>query len=476
MSKQISLELALTGSTGQQFQSIGDFGVNSCHACLWLRDDLPLHFKRLRQELGMRYVRCHNIFGDEMGVVSADGKFDFTKPNQVLQRILDNDQKPFLELSSMPGAYASNEKTVCFYNFRSGPPKEWSMWRDLLTAFMTNLQEHFGLEEMRQWYYEVWNEPDLPFWTGDQAGYFRLYDIAYSVIKALDPQLRVGGPATSKTAWIADFVNHVAKPSPENPDITKRCDFVSTHAYPSDLPFLNQAEGEIQLQSADLLGELFTRARQTIDEVLGKDIPLLCGEWNSSAGPLAFNHDECGNCAFILKTLNDLRQCCVGSLYWNGTDIYEECDFHYVPFHGGYGVLNVNSLPKSSYHAFRFLHEMAGEELTTAFVGDKPKPVGALATKSGDITRILLWNYQDPTLEGCTVEIKIPGLTGTGSYQAVRPGKGSAYETWRQAGSPQFTDLALLQKLEAASHPEEGQFTANDTIVLAPGESAMITL
>ena len=130
------LSLVIGQETGETANSLGSFGINSCHAALWLRQDLPVHFKRLRDELGMRYVRCHGILNDELGLVAADGSFHFEKVLRVLERILANDQVPFLELSDMPGTLARSGESVCHYRFRSAPPKNWTCWnRTILQGF-----------------------------------------------------------------------------------------------------------------------------------------------------------------------------------------------------------------------------------------------------------------------------------------------------------------------------------------------------
>lgn len=153
-----------------------------------------------------------------------------------------------------------------------------------------------------------------PFWTGTQEEYFKLYDLSALQSSVRIPGFASAGRRPAKTAWIADFCRHVSAPSPEDPSPGCRCDFVSTHAYPSDIAFLDGAEGEVRLQSADLLPRLLTRVRQTM-KLLPEPVPLFLGEWNSSAGPLAFNHDECANAAFIVKTMAELRSVCAGSLF-----------------------------------------------------------------------------------------------------------------------------------------------------------------
>ncbi len=422
----------------------------------------------------MCFVRCHGIFNDGLGVVATDGSFHFEKPLAILERILKNGQKPFLELSDMPGVLANGPESICHYQFRSAPPVNWTRWSELITAFLLALRERFGAEELRQWYFEVWNEPDIPFWSGSKKEYFKLYDLTRAAIKRIDSALRVGGPATSKCAWIPEFLEHVGTVSPDDPSSPPRCDFITTHAYPSDLAFLDSSEGEIKLQNADILPRLFSEVRETMDCMIGKDIPLFIGEWNSSAGPMAFNHDDCSNAAFIAKTMVELRKICHGSLYWNGSDIYAEQGFHYTPFHGGYGLLTVNGIKKSSWHAFRFLHLLGEEELAINLCPASSN-IGAIVTRTEKKLRILLWNYVPPETHGESADIILAGIKGSGSCERIAPKQGSAFECWCSLGSPEFADSHLLTILETASRPLVSTVFAGEVLRLPPGEIALLT-
>jgi xylan 1,4-beta-xylosidase len=99
---------------------------------------------------------------------------------------------------------------------------------DLIDKLVRHCIERYGIEEVRPWFFEVWNEPNLDaFWTGGQAGYFDLYQHAATTIKAIDPALRVGGPATANDEWIPDFLAFCRAH-----DVP--CDFISTHPCPTD--------------------------------------------------------------------------------------------------------------------------------------------------------------------------------------------------------------------------------------------------
>ena len=86
----------------------------------------------------------------------------------------------------------------------------------------------YGVEEVRTWFFEVWNEPNLKaFWPSTQANYFKLYRATVQAIKEVDDRLQVGGPVTAKNEWITEFLDFCEK----NQLAT---DFVSTHHYPTD--------------------------------------------------------------------------------------------------------------------------------------------------------------------------------------------------------------------------------------------------
>ncbi len=445
------MKIDLTASSA--LNPFWSMGGNTCHAELWLRDDLLNHLKLCKRDLGFTYVRCHGHLNDRMDVVREDGSFNFAKIGQSTQNILELGMKPFFELSGMPSLLASGEKTITHYRMNTHPPKEWGQWYKLINELMSFLENKYGADELKTWYFEVWNEPDIGFWAGTQAEYFKLYDLAAKAIKEHNPAYRVGGPATARTNWIDEFLGHVTKPSADFGLDMPRCDFVSTHAYPSDLEFLDSDVGDVELQNSTVMYELFAEVRKKVDGALGKDFPVIIGEWNSSAGPLALNHDECNNGPFVAKTLIELMPLCQGSLVWNISDIYEECGFHATPFHGGYGQLNVNGIPKASYHAFAFLNQLHNDVVDCDLEVDQDG-LGCLATTNGSSARVLVYYYDEPGVEQPrAVTLAVPAGVKATSVQKVLPGQGSAYEKWLEQGSPEYLTLEQHHELVKASEP-----------------------
>jgi xylan 1,4-beta-xylosidase len=205
--------------------------VGSGHAPLALRADYQRQLARAHRELGFSHVRFHGIFGEDMGTLVREDDtliYSFFNADQIFDFLLSIGVRPFVELSFMPTALSSGDTTVFRYRGNVTPPKSYASWETLIRTTVAHWVERYGVDEVRRWYFEVWNEPNLAaFWTGSQTEYFRLYEHAARAIKSVDSALVVGGPATASNAWIAPFLDHC-----DAHDVP--VDFVSTHHYPTD--------------------------------------------------------------------------------------------------------------------------------------------------------------------------------------------------------------------------------------------------
>lgn len=198
-----------------------------------LRADVLEHLAYAQKVMGYRYCRFHAIFDDEMDVVRRDkqtGKliFQWHQVDKVYDALLKLGIRPFVELNPMPAAMASGTQTMFHYKMNVTPPKSYEEWELLVEAFTRYIMERYGIEEVRHWYFEVWNEPNLSgFWSGTQDEYWKLYTASAKAIKRVDEKLRVGGPASSKGNWVKEIITYTTKNKVP-------LDFVSTHLYPQD--------------------------------------------------------------------------------------------------------------------------------------------------------------------------------------------------------------------------------------------------
>ena len=154
--------------------------------------------------------------------------YSFFNADQIFDFLLSIGMRPFVELSFMPTALSSGDQTVFHYRANVTPPRDYAQWSVLIRKLVGHWVERYGLGEVRRWFFEVWNEPNLTaFGSGKQSDYFELYRYTVEAIKSVDAELQVGGPATAANAWIEDFSDFCHKNQ-------LAVDFISTHHYPTD--------------------------------------------------------------------------------------------------------------------------------------------------------------------------------------------------------------------------------------------------
>ena len=242
-----------------------------------LRADWQAHFREAVDVLGARFVRFHGVFHDDMFVYRvADGGgfgpptplpepvYTFAYVDKVFDAVLATGARPFVELGFLPRELATQTETVFWWKAHCSPPQDMWRWVELVTTTVRHWIERYGIDEVRRWRFEVWNEPNLVphFWTGTRTQYFELYEATARALKDIDAGLRVGGPSTSvfvpdaryagetqdrsaevataeatdpdaldwQPVWIHEFVDWCA-----TRDVP--VDFLSTHLYPTDYAF-----------------------------------------------------------------------------------------------------------------------------------------------------------------------------------------------------------------------------------------------
>lgn len=365
-----------------------DLSVGSDFPGTLIRDDSQAQLKTAVDELGFRYIRFHAIFHDVLGTVRVDnGKtaYDWTKIDQLYDDLLQRHIRPFVELGFTPSAMKTSENKIFYWQGNTSHPVP-AEWKDLVDAFIRHIERRYGQDEVRTWFFEVWNEPNLSgFWEGaDQKAYFDLYDLSANTIKAIDPKLRVGGPSTAGAAWVPEFLDHVASSG-------AAVDFVTTHAYGVDGGFLDEnGKQDTKLSpSPDAIVGDVRSVREQIKASKFPDLPLYFTEWSTSYTPRDLVHDSYISAPYILAKLKASEGLAQGMSYWTYTDLFEEPGPPPTPFHGGFGLLNREGIRKPAYFAYKYLHALQGNKLPV-----QDSQVFA-AAKEGNVSAVI-WDFQQP--------------------------------------------------------------------------------
>ncbi len=434
--------------------------VGADHGGLLLHPANRAQLHLVHNEIGFKYIRFHGIFADDTDVYhEVDGKpvYDFSKTDAVYDTILKAGMKPMVEISFMPRELASGSKTIFYWQANGSPPKDWGKWSDLITAFARHLESRFGAAEIRSWRFEVWNEPNLDgFWTdGDQQTYFKLYDTTVTALKAVDPALKVGGPATAGAAWVPEFLAHAKAAN-------MPVDFITTHTYGVAGGFLDEkGEGDNKLVAdpGSISNDVWNVRKQIQADWPG--LPLYITEWSTSYNPRDPIHDDYLSAAFILDKLKKTEGGAQSMSYWTYTDLFEEAGPPPASFHGGFGLVNREGIRKAAFFTYKYLNELGPQQLA----GSDPS---SILSRYGKNFAGLFWDYTTPdqlesdrpffrklrpAASAAPVELKVTNLTaGVYRFSVHRAGfkANDAYSRYIEWGMPKDLSpgqVAELQKL-----------------------------
>lgn len=367
--------------------------VGAGRAAEGLRADWQRDLSIVRRECGFEYVRFHGLLQDELGVYSEDRQgrpvYNFQYIDAVYDAILSAEMRPFVEFGFMPQRLASGEKSIFWWKGNVTPPRDYAKWEALVGALVRHWTQRYGQAEVRRWYFEVWNEPNLKdaFWSGDQAEYFKLYDVTARAVKNVSADYRIGGPATAGRAWVPEMIAHAAV-------ARVPLDFITTHDYGVSGRGLD-AEGNQQLYLDPAPEAIIVGVRDVRSQIKASampSLPLHYTEWSTSYSPRDPVHDAYLSAAYIVSRLKGAEGHAESMSYWTFTDIFEENGPVPSPFHGGFGLINFQGLRKPAFYAYQFLRRLGGEELVS-------NDAASWVTRGGGGAQVLFWNYTPPRTE-----------------------------------------------------------------------------
>lgn len=494
------------------------FCVGSGHALLALRTDYTQQLKFIHDTLGIERVRFHGIFCDDMRtrtdlsqMFPAPGAEKFTEENfracgLAYDNVLEAGMKPFVELSFMPKKLSeAGQEGVFFYKPCVDPPADGEVWAGYIRRFVRFLLHRYGVEEVRSWFFEVWNEPDLQvvFFSQDREAYFRLYETTARAIKAVDPALQVGGPATSGSKWVAPFLRFCA-------EYEVPVDFITTHQYAGDplggvedkgeeLEEERHGGGESWPERIRKMGERLAAVEektflagyrainpdQSEETLLPNDsfrknaavvrrqagsLPVYYTEWNCNAGFASYTNDTRKVAAYDVKAALDVAESVDGSSIWCFSDIFEELHPFVQEFHGGFGMLTQSGIPKPVYHAMKLLADAPDTRLDLGPDATDGE-IGVAAFENKTELHVLLFrqkmkNFALPK-EEAVVNIELPDAPKAVTLQRIDEEHGNPLKRWEEMGKPDYLNRAEVEALKekSAVKPEPWPFAYSDDVL-----------
>ena len=430
------------------FPHFWDRMFGSGRAILALRESYRNDLRDVKKATDFQYVRFHAIFHDEVGVYDEDedGKpvYNFSYVDQIYDGLLANGVRPVVEIGFMPKKLAARQDVHAFwYKQIVAPPKDYEKWDDFIRSFAKHLVERYGLDEVSQWYFEIWNEPNIDFWTGEpkQSTYFELYDHTARALKAVSPRLRVGGPSTAAADWVDDFLKHTA---------AKRVpvDFVSSHGYADDtVEHLLHTNENIQVDQrvCRAIGKVHNQIRASTTP----NLPLFWTEWNvPSFGEKYHARDTTYVGAALAETVRQCDGLVRMMSFWTFSDVFEESGPVRTPFYGGFGLVAAGGIHKPSFNAFALLHKLGDQRIPS----DSTK---VLVTRRGEKgLAIAVWNLVDPNQSGTEQRVRLQfrnvGPNAKATLTRLDSTHGNVLPAYGKMGRPRYPTRSQIQELNRA--------------------------
>ena len=475
-----SQAIDINGAPAQPLPHTWSVGTCAGRANEGLRASWAEQLRTVKEHCGFEYLRMHGLFDDDMCIYfeRKDGSavYNWQYVDDVYDRMLEIGVRPFVELSFFPkGIDRDGGKEQMWYRNRvSFDAAKMPKWGALVKAFAEHCIERYGIDEVRRWYFEVWNEPNLDFgfFDGTKSDYFLLYEVTAKALKSIDPQLRVGGPATSnfiadrrhegertdnsksvfypqeevnkqqwKGIWIEEFIDYCHRRQ-------LPIDFISCHAYPTDYALDPVTKhGRDAIRYVHSLRDDLRWARDIIRQSPYPNAELHITEWSTSPNSRDLMHDLLPPAAYIVKANLENAGGAGSIMYWTFTDIFEEKGGGEEIFHGGFGMINFQGIVKPSFHAYRMLNQLGDQQLYNT-----DPLVVTRDSRSGRITA-LAYNYP------AEFEMRVPSIRDAGNYMqasakdidlkltGLQPNQtfiietldkdhGFAYDEWLRLGRP----------------------------------------
>ena len=425
----------------------------------WLsRADTREQLRMARDELGVRHVRACAMYSPDL-YVWAPALEDWRLPegerprkanwqlvDLSLEGLLELGLKPIYTTSFIPEGM-TDDPTVCWPDRnRTGMPRDLEEWKDFISSGIQHHIDRYGLEEVRSWYFECWNEPNLKgcFFGGTMEDFFQLWSATWHAVKSVDPTLRFGGPSTARGEWIPEFMDFAAK------DGTPP-DYMVVHVYNNDSesealsPFDGPASHKVK-DSPHFATGVIRGVMNAIQEK-GFTGETHWNEWGRSWFPTDPLKETPLEAAFIVKTMEEVSQEADTFAFWCLSDIYNQAGLQSSEFQGHYGMLSLHGLRKPSWFAHQLLEQLGTKQVS---VEGGDSLTGALATKGSDGMKVLVYAYPEtPEASPTTEKISIELPEGASNLTLYRLGKdeNNIVSRWKAMGSPPYPTPAQVKEL-----------------------------
>jgi len=410
--------------------------------------------------------------------------YDWSINDRIFDAYLAHGIKPYVQLGFMPEALTTHPQDYPHHppvnepaptgRGQSYPPKDYVKWGDLDCAWAKHCETKYGREEVAQWYWEVWNEPNIHYWHGAHEDYFKLYDYAVDGVRRALPGAKVGGPETAGGPggkFLAEFLEHCARGTNYVTGKTGApLDFISFHAKGSPV-FTN---GHVRMAMANQLRNMddaftvitsFPEFKQ-LPVVIGESDPEGCAACRSPRDAYRngtmYSSYTAASFPRALELAEKYGVNLEGALTW-------AFEFENQPPFAGFRQLASAGLDLPVLNVFRMFGKMSGKQVSvtssaglnaeiirTQNVRSQPD-VAAQASLDQHRLAVLVWHYHDDDVPGpdAAIDLQLSGIpladgVATLTHYRIDADHSNSYTAWIRMGTPLPLSPAQRAQLENA--------------------------
>jgi len=327
--------------------------VNIGSASDLLHSDLQEHVLLLKNDLKFEYVRIWDIFGVEMyvNVEDTEGKYNFNKIDTVLDFLVKNKIKPFIELGQKPKRVNKTASKPIIFDEDLPLFSNINVWENILKAFAAHLVKRYNCDEVETWCFEMWKDKTNDY---DDVDYISIFNVGYKQLKKYIPKCKVGGAGFSVDYGQKELIKNFTKWKGE----LIQPDFLSVYLF----PYLQGSEKGEKYSKRSTDKNFVLNQTKSINKIL-KDMQwnekeLYITEWNDTISNRNYTNDSCYKGAYVMKTIIDNVYEVNLLGYWIGSDLFSQFYDSNRLLNGGAGLISKDGIKKPPFYAIEFMNRM----------------------------------------------------------------------------------------------------------------------
>lgn len=316
-----------------------------------LQSEVQEQIKMIKKWTGMRHMRIWNILSKEYCFDEND-RYNFRKLDHVLDFLLDNEIRPYLELGNKPILFMyTPERSV--KQIKIEQPYKYSGFQKIIRELILHLVNRYGAEELERWYFEFWNDPLLNMYEEDGA-YYQYFDFIYTNLKVISPNIKVGGAGIilGYETCMCEKIFQIWKRRDIHPDFLSFCSYQYIAIIENGQRYGRKSIDEnYMLNQIEIIKERIQDSGLHVSE-------LHIDEWNFTVSNRNAINDSCEQAAYILKNCMDVSSSVDFMAYWHALDLYSYYYDTDCVLNGDSGLITGDGICKPSFFAFWFLNRM----------------------------------------------------------------------------------------------------------------------